>query len=397
LRIGYLTEDDPRDPNAWSGVNYSIFLALQKYVGQVIPLGPVDLSLVRKFTWQYEKLIKLLTGKRFDPLGLGLDSRWIGRIVQERLNESIDLIIAPTALGLAYIKTSIPKVFVHDATETQLLDYYPGNSNQLSISKLMIRREELKVMNSADLIVMSSEWARASVIQDLDQDPRKVVSIPFGSNYPISIPREEILPKTKREHCNLLFVGKDWDRKGGPLAFKTMLDLNNMGLETYLTIVGCNPMSLSHHPNVSIHKFLDTSSEVQRDKLSDLFREAHFFLMPSRQECAAIAFCDANNFGLPVITSDTGGITSFVKNGLNGYTLSIHSESKEYAKLIMEIYGDEERYQKLCEASRLYYEKKLNRKAWATELKKQISLVLRLEKDSTDKTIDRKPVHHYLV
>ena len=255
-----MTEYNPKDPTAWSGVYYSIYLALQKYVGEVIPLGPVDLNLVRKVTWQFEKLIKLLTGKRFDPLGLGLDSRWIGRIATERLNGSIDLIVSPTSLGLAYMKTLIPKVFIHDATETQLIDYYPGNSNQLSISKAMIKKEEKKLMNSADLIVMSSEWARASVIEDLDQDPGKVISIPFGSNYPALVPKEKVLPKKVSDHCNLLFVGKDWERKGGPLAFETMVKLNEMGLETYLTTVGCKLGELFRHPNLTVHKFFNTNS-----------------------------------------------------------------------------------------------------------------------------------------
>ena len=98
--------------------------------------------------------------------------------------------------------------------------------------------------------------------------------------------------------------------------------------------------------------------------------------MPSRQECAAIAFCDANHFGLPVITTNTGGITSFVKNGVNGYTLSVTSKSEEYAKLIFEIYNDETRYQNLCEVSRQFYEEKLNWKVWAMEFKKQISPIL---------------------
>jgi len=371
-----LTEDDPRDPTAWSGVYYSIYLALKKYVGEVIPLGPVDLSLIRKITWQSEKLIKFLTGKRFDPLGLGFDSRWIGRVATQRLNGSIDLIVSPTFLGLAYMKTSIPKVFIHDATETQLLDYYPGNSNQLSISKTMIKKEEKKLMNSADLIVMSSEWARASVIEDLDQDPGKVISIPFGSNYPAPVPKEKVLPKKVTDHCNLLFVGKDWERKGGPLAFETMLELNEMGLETYLTVVGCKLDELFRHPNLTVHKFFNTNNVKGKKRFSNVFKKAHFFFMPSRQECAAIAFCDANHFGLPVITTNTGGITSFVNNGVNGYTLSVDSRSEEYAKLIFEIYNDTIRYQSLCEVSRQFYEEKLNWKVWAMEFKKQISPLL---------------------
>lgn len=101
------------------------------------------------------------------------------------------------------------------------------------------------------------------------------------------------------------------------------------------------------------------------DVLINEFLTSHFFILPSRAECAALAFCDANAYGLPVMTTNTGGITSFVKDGHNGYTLSLSAGGKEFAEKIKEVINNPELYKTLVYNSRKEFEQRLNWDAWA--------------------------------
>ena len=66
--------------------------------------------------------------------------------------------------------------------------------------------------------------------------------VPFGAN----ISRQQNLEDVRRmigqrptNCCKLLFVGVDWCPKGGDIAVEIARGLNQRGLETEATIVGC--------------------------------------------------------------------------------------------------------------------------------------------------------------
>ena len=40
----------------------------------------------------------------------------------------------------------------------------------------------------------------------------------------------------------LLFIGMDWQRKGGPVALAVTRELNRMNIPAGLTVIGCNPL-----------------------------------------------------------------------------------------------------------------------------------------------------------
>ncbi len=50
-----------------------------------------------------------------------------------------------------------------------------------------------------------------------------------------------MIDSKSRDICKLLFIGVDWERKGGDVALKVVELLNNMGVQTELHIVGCDP------------------------------------------------------------------------------------------------------------------------------------------------------------
>ncbi|MGN6530520.1 MAG: glycosyltransferase, partial [Ginsengibacter sp.] len=87
--------------------------------------------------------------------------------------------------------------------------------------------------------------------------------------------------------------------------------LNEKYVKTELTIVGCSPPERVSLPDfVHVHGFIDKSKKEGKNLINKLYSENHFFILPTIAECTPVVFSEANSFGLPVITTNTGGISS---------------------------------------------------------------------------------------
>ena len=162
-----------------------------------------------------------------------------------------------------------------------------------------------------------------------------------------------------------MFIGKDWHRKGGNIAFETLISLLNMGIDAELVMLGCIPPEEINNERLKVIPFLNKNNPEERDQLNQLFLQSHFFIFPTRADCSPIVICEANAFGLPVITTDVGGISTIIKNGKNGYMLPLDASSDQYASLIANNFGDRTVYEELVKSSREQYDQYLNWDKWA--------------------------------
>jgi len=151
------------------------------------------------------------------------------------------------------------------------------------------------------------------------------------------------------------------------------LTLEETGLAALLVVCGCTPPPGIFHPWLKVIPSLDKNKADQNRQLTELFLSSDYMLVPTRADCTPIVFCEAAAFGLPVITTDTGGVSGVVRNGENGYMLPYYAKGAEYARLITEIYHDDERYYKLVRKSRQAFEERLNWDVWARTVKQLIA------------------------
>ncbi len=110
--------------------------------------------------------------------------------------------------------------------------------------------------------------------------------------------------------------------------------------------------------------FLNKAIPEEREQFEQLWKDADFFLFPTRSDAAGIVCCEASAYGLPSIAAHTGGVPSLVVDGKNGYTIPYTANGEKYAMVIAELADDPERYAHLCETSRDEYEQRLNWDNW---------------------------------
>jgi glycosyltransferase involved in cell wall biosynthesis len=212
------------------------------------------------------------------------------------------------------------------------------------------------------LILFSSQWAADSAVNYYDVDRTKIHVIPFGANIDEPPSAETIKSKIAdrpRDKVKLLFVGVDWVRKGGDFAIAVAGELNKRGLQTELNLVGSRP-AMELPSFVRYHGFLSKSKPSEASRLNSLYSSSHFFILPTRAECCAIAFGEASSFGVPTVTTDVGGVSSAITSGLNGERFKLDEPPERWADYVSATWRDIERYNSLALSSLEEYSRRLN-------------------------------------
>lgn len=151
-----------------------------------------------------------------------------------------------------------------------------------------------------------------------------------GTNVDYSL----IHPQNKTNN-KILFVGKDFKRKGGHVTYEAFKLLREQGKNVELYVAGpsTNPIE---NPVEGYHYM----GQVKFEAVADLFNKCDIFCMPSYFEAYGLVFIEALTFGLPCIGRDCYEMPYFIDEGKTGLLLK-HDDSKELAGLMEEIFSNE--------------------------------------------------------
>jgi glycosyltransferase involved in cell wall biosynthesis len=374
LKIGFLPSLTLVNKlSSWNITNGYMAQVLGKYCGDITYIEPMHIPelLPGKV---FNKATQLLLKKSFMYYHSFFIARKCARLLTKQLsNTDFDVIFAPAcASETAFLEIDTPIVIVEDANFALLHNYYAQFSNLLQRSHDEANTLEELALNKAALVLHPSPWARRSSLENYHVAQEKVYAVPFGANVDNPPTAEIALTRKKSDQCKLLFIGVDWERKGGAIAFATLLKLEELGIQAELTICGCVPPPQFTHERLKVIPFLNRKDEKQRREMETLFETSDFLFLPTRGECYGMVFCEASSYGLPSITTDTGGVSGAVTNGENGFMLPLSAGGSEYAELIAKAYRDDQSYAELVKSSRAAYEDRLNWDAWGTTVTKLI-------------------------
>jgi glycosyltransferase involved in cell wall biosynthesis len=364
-KIAFVSTYDSDNINNWSGSPYYISKTVKEYIGNIDFIG----NLRSKF--YFSNLVKdIYYSKLKKKVFLTERTKIIGKYYAKQVDYSLkrknyDLIISIGVIPIAYLETEIPIVMIADANFNSMVNYYIKNLSKQSCKDG--NNMELLGFDKSKLIVFASDWATLTAINYYSVDKNKVKTIPFGANIN-NIPNVSKLKYYLSKPLELLFIGKEWERKGGDIVYETFLLLNKNGIETNLTIVGTIPQKIENSEKIKIIPFINKNIATERLLFESIMFNTDIFFMPSREECYGIVFCESNAYGIPCVASNTGGITTIIKDGINGYTLPISSDAKEYAELISKMIQDENIFLNLRKTSRKRFEEILNWDAFGKSL-----------------------------
>ena len=312
-------------------------------------------------------------------------AQMFGDILSELIsgNSGYDAIIARNYYFISNLKVKIPIIYIGDTTFNLFKDYLGVVNSPFA---LLADKIEQKAIANADCIIYSSEWAKRDAVEHYGANPDKIRVIEFGANLPEDIIPEQIsMPKTYC--CNLLFIGRNWQNKGGEKAYQTYLSLKRQDFLCSLTIIGCNPAHFdTTDSQLRIIPFLDKSKEEDKKRLREILQNTHFFILPTVFDCYGIVFCEASAYGIPSLSADVGGVHQVIKNGKNGYLFPSDASPDEYARQISETWNNPQKYQELRLSSRQEFNERLNWNVWMQKMNIVLNELILTSKKTTMKT-----------
>mgnify|MGYP001574913613 CR=1 FL=1 len=370
MKIGFASRLNPLDKWSWSGTTYYSYQQIKKNY-EVEIFNYKWTWRVREWLTMQKSLNRRLFKKNMAVEFLSSYAKFFCKQLQKDLEKRpVDvLFVSASSQLIAYLETDIPIVYMTDATFQQLQGYYPYFSNLPGYNTRQGIELDKRAFVKAAHCMLASEWNKNSAVNDYGIDASKISVIPCGANMDM-IPAATELNMDAPGQCRLLFLGVEWDRKGGDIALETFCLLKQKGIDPHLHIIGCMPPhNLSSEKNVTVIPFLDKKNPEDFQQLHKIFLQTDFLLLPTRAECAGVVFSESSAYGIPSITTNTGGVSTYVKDGINGFALHFDAGADEYAKKIEQLVSDPAAIQSLKLSSRKYYEEKLNWDMWGKQFR----------------------------
>ncbi len=218
----------------------------------------------------------------------------------------------PAVLCQDYVRR-VPAVISLDVTPAQydrlarLYDHRADRAGPVRAAKHAANR---RLFHAAAHLLPWSHWVEESLIRDYGVPAERISVIPPGADV------ERWQPGVRREdgRVRILFVGGNFKRKGGDLLldwFRNSPDAEACALH----LVTRDPVPPA--ARVHVHRGVQNNS----DELIALARSADIFVLPTLADCFSIASVEAMAAGLPVVTTNVGGISDIVERGRNGFLI----------------------------------------------------------------------------
>lgn len=327
---------------SWSGTNYGLYSHLNKYYEvENVNTGVFHRGLMTFPLRVLMKLNRVLCGDDMDVFRMNLLNHFIHI---DSLTLQFDE--CPSICGnerhyiyqdlsvdyVLKMATSMPDVFAHSAYQ------------HIPLSKIRARAK----MQNAFYAKVAGIFAMGRwLVKELSQDENvlvkdKVYHVGGGINVDASL-----IDKDKiREGNKILFIGRDFERKNGPLVVEAFRLLRKSRPEIELFIAGPETLSLSDE---GIHLL----GNLPYCELPQYLNLCDVFCMPSKFEAYGLVFPEALTFGLPCIGRNAYEMPYFIEEGETGYLLK-QENAEELADLMDKTLSSKQLATNVCERRDFY-------------------------------------------
>jgi len=195
------------------------------------------------------------------------------------------------------------------------------------ISKIIFK----KLFRHVDVFFARTQWCADSLIDDYCVRADHVVV----TYMPVDVPNGsvEALAGYSKGKLSLLFVGNDFERKGG----RFLLDLFAEYLSEQCRLIILSSAAASNYDLPTGVTWVSGCDRDTRPSIFDYYQHADLFIFPTWYEQLGLVLCEAISVGLPVIARDVGGIRELVEDGGNGYLQGLDSSMKSWGNKILHL------------------------------------------------------------
>lgn len=359
-RTLFLCEGNAETHDSWSGVSRSVVMHLRA-LGHRVLVGDADLYgaarlrvALRTVSWPRKRwwVRYHLHGSAFKAR-----SAACARILS-RLGDQADVLLQVGATFVPPDDDPHPLVLYCDSNvEMSRRGAESGQSEgaMLTARELdAVRAREARVYERASLIFTMSERARRSFIDDFGIAADRLVTVHCGPNNELP-PPDARGSDGRQGPPTVLFVGRDFARKGGPLLLESFERVRRSIPTARLCVVGGRPERRAEIPGVEFLGFLSRDGAAGREAMDLAYRSASVFCVPTRFEPFGTSFIEAMTYGLPCVGPAIWAVPEIIDDGRTGYLVP-PEDVGALSDALVRVLSDPARAVTMGEAARLRVE-----------------------------------------
>ena len=212
-----------------------------------------------------------------------------------------------------FYKYKKPWIHENDQSPSQLIYNYMKIKNGFG---QYVAEKVASIINGSEAVITWTNYAKEGFIKD-GVDKHKIFVVP--------LPSEIKCNKKAHEGFNILFVGRDFYRKGGDIAiaiYKRLVEKHKNVRLIYVGKAYVKDEGIVHYEG------------LPRPVLESLYEISDLMVYPSRDEAYGLAALEALSHGVPVISSSLPSLKEIVSNGEDGYTAT---DTDEFVEKVEEL------------------------------------------------------------
>jgi glycosyltransferase involved in cell wall biosynthesis len=313
-RIVLAATGDPLAAATWSGTPAGVARGLQ---ARGVAVAGVDATPPRGVREAALAVSALRSRSRVDAWYTPELHRLRSVVAARRLPAADGVMLMGAEFGLP---AGTRYVTLSDLTLAQARATHPVFSRLSERVYASFEARQREVYAAAVACCTASHWTAASLVADHGVAAEKVHVVGLGPNHepPAKGPGGRTPPPAAAGALaeaapRFLFVGREWERKHGPLLVRTFGRLRAEIPSARLDLVGGHPPVSA--PRVTGHGPLALDRPDEAARVSALFGAATCFVMPSEVEPFGLAYIEAAVAGVPSIATSVGGAGTIVAEG----------------------------------------------------------------------------------
>ncbi|HLB74215.1 MAG TPA: glycosyltransferase family 4 protein [Sedimentisphaerales bacterium] len=220
------------------------------------------------------------------------------------------------------------------------------------------------IFESCEAIFVNSHWTKDSIVSDYNIEPDKVNVVGVGVSLPL-----QPLPQRRKESHNIVFIGRNWDHKGGPMLVEALSLVRKKFKDATLTVIGCNPRI--DDENVQVLGALDKRIASDMETIERALVNAAVLCVPSIFEAYGICFLEAQLYGIVPITFTGEGRGDAIKDGQTGILLEERT-AHVLSEAIIDLFSNPEKTRKMGRAGHEYV---MNNLTWDHVAERVLSVI----------------------
>lgn len=353
-QLNFLVEWQKEKELSWSGTNYSLYLALQQFY-QVRDCPLRNIPIIKRIIRKY------------------IPKLWDFGISDICRNRSLYSDIKDNVLQFSEIlgNTNSRKTYIYQDLCIDYLCYLHNNDittldyagyGKYSEDRIFERNKmQLDYYSHSSGILMMGKWMTDYLMRSYPELKDKVYHVGGG----INLDYKMINPNIRKSNNKILFVGRDFRRKGGydVIAAFEILRQKYSNLELHVAGPKINPLKVAMP---GYHFYGDAS----KDTLQYLMNNCDVFCMPSYFEAYGLVFIESLAFGLPCIGRNKCEMPYFIESGITGELIA-SEDITELAQKIETVLNDSS-YKKNVEDRKDYY---LNEYSWKSVARRIANII----------------------